>query len=196
VSGLLSLRIRFSSINAAILFIAPLLSARAATIELDRSNTKIVFTLSDVLHTVRGTFQLKQGRIEFDPAAKSISGEVIVDAASGNSGGGARDRRMNKNVLESERYPEIRFTPSNVTGSVSLTGNSAVTVTGTFEIHGQRHPLAIPMEVRVDGENVTARGKFVVPYVAWGMKDPSTFALRVDKKVTVEIVAAGRITGL
>jgi polyisoprenoid-binding protein YceI len=175
---------------------APLLSAQAATIELNRLNTKIAFILGDVLHTVHGTFQLKQGRMEFDPVAKSISGEVIVDAASGNSGSGARDRRMNKNVLESERYPEIRFTPSKITGNVSLSGSSAVTVTGSFEIHGQRHPLTIPLDVRVDGENVTARGKFVVPYVTWGMKDPSTFVLRVDKKVTVDIVAAGRISGL
>jgi polyisoprenoid-binding protein YceI len=190
------LHIRLSCTTAAILFIAPLLSAQAATIDLDRSKTKINFTLTDVLHTVRGTFHLKQGRIQFDPAAKTISGEVIVDAASGDSGSSARDGRMSKNVLESQRYPEIRFTPANIAGTVSLINSSPLTVTGAFEIHGQRHQLTIPMDVRVDGETVTARGKFVVPYVAWGMKDPSTFVLRVDKKVTVEIVAIGRVTGL
>jgi polyisoprenoid-binding protein YceI len=182
--------------TAAILLITPLLSAQAATIDLDRSKTKITFTLADVLHTVRGTFQLKQGRIEFNPAAKTISGEVIVDAASGDSGSDARDARMNKNVLESRRYPDIRFIPTNMTGSLSLTNSSPVTVTGMFEIHGQRHEVTIPMNVRVDGENATARGEFVVPYVAWGLKDPSTFLLRVDKKVTIDIVAVGRIAGL
>jgi polyisoprenoid-binding protein YceI len=193
---LLSLRIRLSCKRAAILFLAPLLFAQAATIELDRSKTKITFILADVLHTVRGTFQLKQGRIEFDPAAKTISGQVIVDAASGNSGSGARDKRMNKNVLESQRYPEIRFTPARITGGISLTNSSPVIVTGAFEIHGEPHQVAIPMNVRIDGETVTARAEFVVPYVAWGMKDPSTFVLRVDKKVTVDVVAIGRITGL
>jgi polyisoprenoid-binding protein YceI len=175
---------------------APLLSAQAATIDLDRSKTSITFRLADVLHSVHGTFQLKQGHIEFDPAAKTISGEVIVDAASGDSGNSARDGRMHKNVLESRRYPEIRFTPANMTGSFSLTDSSSVTVKGTFEIHGQRHPIKIPMDVRVNGEQVTARGEFVVPYVAWGMKDPSTFVLRVDKKVTIRMVAIGRIMGL
>jgi len=190
------LRLRLSCNTAAILFIATLLSAQAATIDLDRSKTKITFTLADVLHTVRGTFQLKQGRVEFDAGAKTISGEVVVDAASGSSGSGARDGRMNKNVLESQHYPEIRFTPASVTGSVSLSNGSSITVTGMFEIHGQSHELRIPMQVRVDGENVTARGEFVVPYVAWGMKDPSSFVLRVDKRVTIEIVAMGRIRGL
>jgi polyisoprenoid-binding protein YceI len=69
---------------------APLLSAQAATIDLDRSKTRITFTLADVLHTVRGTFQLKRGHIEFDPAAKTISGEVIVDAGTGDSGSSGR----------------------------------------------------------------------------------------------------------
>jgi len=181
---------------AAILSLAPLLPAQAATIDLDRSETKIGFTLADVLHTVHGTFQLKQGRIEFDSSAKTVSGEVIVDATSGSTGGAARDGRMHKNVLESQRYSEIRFTPTGMTGTVSLTNSSSVTVTGMFEIHGQRHELTLPMEVRVAGEIVTARGEFVVPYVAWGMKDPSTFILKVDKKVTVDIVAVGRIADL
>lgn len=191
-----SLRFRLCRNAAAILLIAPLLPAHAATIDLDRSKTKISFTLTDVLHTVHGTFQLKQGRIEFNPGAKTISGEVIVDAASGNSGSRGRDGRMQRQVLESQRYAEIRFSPTNITGTLSTTNISSVTATGMFEIHGQRHQLAIPMAVRVDGEHVTARGEFVVPYVAWGMKDPSTFVLRVDKKVTIDIVATGRITGL
>ncbi len=190
------LRISLSCNTAAILFIAPLMSAQVAKVDLDGSKTTITFTLADVLHTVRGAFELKQGRIEFNPSAKTISGEVIVDAASGNSGSRGRDGRMQRQVLESQRYPEIRFSPTNITGTLSTTNISSVTVTGMFEIHGQRHQLAIPMAVRVDGEHVTARGEFVVPYVAWRMKDPSTFVLRVDKKVTIDIVATGRITGL
>lgn len=180
----------------AILFVASLPLAQAATIDLDSSKTKIDFVLGDVLHTVRGTFRLKQGHLEFDPAAQSISGDVVVDATSGNSGSEGRDRRMHQQVLESARYPEIRFSPTKLTGTVSSTNNSAVTVAGMFEIHGQRHEIKIPMDVRVDGNNLTARGKFVVPYVAWGMKDPSNFLLKVEKKVTIEIVAEGRITGL
>ncbi len=135
--------------------------------------------------------------MQFDPEAASISGDIIVDATSGNSGSGARDRRMNKDILESQRYPEIRFTPTKLSGPLSLTkNNSSVTVTGIFEIHGHPHELAIPVDIQVTGANVTAQGKFIVPYVLWGMKDPSTFLLKVDKKVAIEVSATGRISGV
>jgi polyisoprenoid-binding protein YceI len=190
------LRVDVRSKELAILITAPLLFARAATLDLDPSRTKIDFILGAVLHTVRGTFQLKQGHLEFDPAAQSISGEVIVDATSGNSANDRRDRRMHEQVLESNRYPEIRFGPTKMTGTVSSANNSAVTVMGMFEIHGQRHEITIPMELRILGDDLTAHGSFVVPYVAWGMKDPSNFLLKLEKRVRIEITAKGRMKGL
>jgi hypothetical protein len=35
--------------------------------------------------------------------------------------------------------------------------------------------------------------KFLVPYVKWGLKNPSTFILRVDDKVTIDVHAVGQI---
>ena len=34
---------------------------------------------------------------------------------------------------------------------------------------------------------------FAIPYVKWGLKNPSTFILRVDQSVDVEIKASGDI---
>lgn len=165
------------------------IQAQPTAIDLDPSRTKIEFTLGDVLHTVHGTFKLKSGRLELDPGTTAISGEIVVDAASGESGSAARDSRMRKSILEVDRYPEITFTATGMDGKVSPYGSSSITVTGWFQIHGQRHQISVPMQIQIFGAQATAKGHFVVPYVAWGMKNPSTFILRVNQQVDIDVTA-------
>src|SRR6476620_212062 len=52
-------------------------------LELNPAQSEINFTLPDVLHTVHGTFHLKNGTVLFDPATGKASGAVIVDVTSG-----------------------------------------------------------------------------------------------------------------
>ncbi|HEX3685260.1 MAG TPA: YceI family protein [Bryobacteraceae bacterium] len=170
---------------------APVLQGQELAIELDASKTRIDFVLSDVLHTVRGAFRLKAGHVAFDPSTGVITGDVIVDAASGRSGSATRDRRMTRDILEVQRYPEIRFTPHNIAGTVSMSSTSKVEVAGSFMIHGQAHEITIPMQVQASPGEITATGRFIVPYVAWGMKNPSNFLLKVNDKVEIDLTAVG-----
>ena len=168
--------------------------AAQLNLELDPAKTKIDWILAGNVHTVHGTFQLKQGHIFMDPVSGAIRGDLVVDAASGESGNSTRDKRMNKEILESQRFQEIRFTPKKVEGPVNVAGHSSMRVSGTFLIHGTAHELTIPMDVTFSGGGVTGTGKFSVPYVDWGMKDPSNFLFKVDKAVDVEITVVGKLT--
>ena len=71
-----------------------------------------------------------------------------------------------------------------------------MTAEGVFNIHGADHPLKLEIQVKVDGNQATATAHFSVPYVAWGMKDPSSFVLRVGKEVAIDVVAHGTVEGL
>lgn len=170
----------------------PAAPAHAATVTLDPAASSIEFELGATLHTVEGSFDLTEGRVTVDPASGEASGRIVVDATSGDTGKEKRDRDMHEKVLESDRHPTIVFHPARVEGEVPTSGGGAVTLHGSLDIHGSRHPLAVPLDVTVDGDRVTATGSFTVPYVEWGMEDPSTFILRVDKEVEVTIEAVGR----
>ncbi|MGD0362949.1 MAG: YceI family protein [Bryobacteraceae bacterium] len=158
-------------------------------LDLDTARTTVQFTLADVLHTVHGDFKVKHGVIRFDPSTGKISGEVAVDAASGESGSDGRDSRMHKNILESGRFQDILFVPDRVEGTVASQGSSEVQVHGTFRIHGAAHEIMVPVHVQVTDGKATAKMRFTIPYVKWGMKNPSTFLLRVSDKVDIDIAA-------
>ena len=180
------------TLSPILLFCAiPLLAADTA-LELDPARTRIEFTLGDVLHRVHGTFQLKRGTIRFDPATGRASGEAVVDVASGDTGSGARDRRMHKEILESDRYPEAVFTPDRIDGRFLPAGESKVDIHGQLRIHGASHEMTIHAEVGSKGDELTVTGRLVIPYVKWGMKNPSTFVLRVSSQVEVEVRISGR----
>jgi polyisoprenoid-binding protein YceI len=170
--------------------VAPLL-AQEMILQSEPQQTAADFTLSDALHTVRGSFQGKRGEIRFDPISGKISGEIVFDATSGHSGSGGRDRKMHQNVLESSHYPEISFRPDHVDGKVSQSGLSTVQVHGMFGIHGADYEITLPVAVKFAADHWEASAHFQVPYVKWGMKNPSLLFLRVGDTVDIDFRAAG-----
>lgn len=170
---------------------ASAIAQQQANLNFVPSQSTVTFTLGDVLHTVRGRFQIKQGQILFSPSSDAVSGEIVVDAGSGDSGNGSRDKKMNKDILESARYPEITFRPDHVEGKVAQTGSSDVQVHGMFGIHGSEHEVTVPAHVEFSPDHWVMSAHFLVPYVKWGLKDPSTFVLRVEKTVSIDLQASG-----
>ena len=169
-------------------------AAQDVALHLDSQHTTINFTLGDVLHTVHGTFRLKQGSLRLDYASGKLTGEIVVDAKSGESGNGMRDRKMHREVLESDRYPDIAFRPDRIDGTVSLQGKYSVRVHGIFTIHGSDHELTVPAKVEMSSDRWTATLHFAVPYAQWSMKNPSTLFLRVSESVDIDVTAAGTVT--
>ena len=167
--------------------------AQETVVHLDPAQTKVEFSVGSTLHTVHGTFKLKSGEVRFDPASGKASGAIVVAATSGDTANDGRDKKMHGKVLESEKFPEIVFTPNKVNGKIAPQGTSEVEVSGVFRLHGQDHDLTMTVAVeKRDGNQVQATTHFGVPYKKWGLKSPNTFLLKVDDTVDVKIHAAGR----
>jgi polyisoprenoid-binding protein YceI len=155
------------------------------------ADTTIKFTLGDILHTVHGSFQLKRGEVEYDYIGEAVWGALVADATSGQSGNRSRDRRMHKEILETVKFPEIIFRPNRVEGTVANSGSSTVQVHGIFSIHGSDHEMTLPIRLQVFPDHWIADSHFTIPYVKWGIKNPSTFFLRVSESVEVDVHATG-----
>jgi polyisoprenoid-binding protein YceI len=168
-------------------------SAQDVTLQFDPQQTTVNFTLGDVLHTVHGGFRLQRGSVTVDLSQGKITGQIVADARSGATGNGMRDRKMHREVLESDRYPEIVFRPDRVDGSVLAQGGSSVNLHGIFSIHGTDHELTVPTKVEIFPDHWTGTLHFSVPYVKWGMKNPSTLFLRVSDSVDIDVNAVGTI---
>jgi polyisoprenoid-binding protein YceI len=172
---------------------ATTVSAQEMTLELDPTKTTIEFTLSATLHTVHGTFALKSGTIHFNPETKAASGLVVVDATSAKSGNDGRDRKMHKDILESQRYPEITFAPTGFAGKMSSSGASEVKLDGIFRLHGADHPMTLTLPVQMSGDSISSKTHMVVPYIAWGLKSPNTLFLHVGDTVEIDIASSGQL---
>jgi polyisoprenoid-binding protein YceI len=175
--------------------INPVATAAELHIELDPEATSISFTLGATLHTVEGRISLASGSLDLDRESGTFSGEIVVDATSADTGNDSRDEDMHTKVLMSDTYPRIVVRPERLTGEVAEQGTSQVKLTGQMELAGTPHQITVPLDVTVDGNSFSATAEFTVPYVEWGLEDPSRFLLRVDKVVDVTVKTEGTIVG-
>jgi polyisoprenoid-binding protein YceI len=172
---------------------APQSSAGGILLEIDSAQSKVHWTLDTTFHTVHGTFALKKGTMRVDLATGKASGEIIVDATSGNSGDTGRDKKMHKDVLESSRYTEIVFRPDGVQGKITTQGISTVQVHGVFVLHGSEHEMTVPVQAELNAAHWTAGSKFNIPFIDWGLKNPSTFFAKVNHAVEIDLELKGSL---
>jgi polyisoprenoid-binding protein YceI len=98
---------------------------------------------------------------------------------------------MLNDVLQASKFSEVTFVPQNYSGTLHPTGDSTLQVTGIFNLHGTPHTITVPMQMHIEGNKLTAKTIFKVPYVEWGLKDPSWFVLKVAKEVEVNLTLVG-----
>jgi polyisoprenoid-binding protein YceI len=176
------------------MLLAPVALAQDQTFVVNADGSEVKMTLKTTNELVNGTFHVQSGVIDFDPGAAKIGGSVVVAAGTGKTGNDSRDRKMNKDILNVQQYTTITFSPKSYTGTIAPDGDSRIQVTGVFTLLGTPHDLTIPMQIHRGGANCTMKAHFVVPYVQWGLKDPSFMVWKAEKQVDVDLNLAGHVS--
>ncbi len=173
--------------------LAPAALAQHQTFVVSPDSSEIKMTLKTTHELVNGTFHVQSGAIEFDRSTTRMLGSVVVLAGSGKTGNESRDNKMNKDILKIERYATISFEPKAYMGTIAPSGESNLQVTGIFTLLGTPHEITIPILVDVEGTAATAKAHFVVPYVEWGVKNPSFLIWKADNNVAIDLFLSGRL---
>ena len=174
--------------------LAPAALAQHQTFVVNPDASEVKITLQTTHEVVTGAFHIQSGSIESDRGTPKMAGSVVVFAGSGKTGNESRDKKMNKDILKVEQYATVSFEPKSYTGTIALSGDSTIQVTGVFTLLGTPHEIAIPILVHLEGTTATAKAHFVVPYVKWGLKNPSFLIWKADDDVAIDIFLAGRLS--
>ena len=173
--------------------LAPVAFAQHETFVVNSDTSAVKMTLNTTHEVVNGTFHVQSGSVEFDRGTSKMSGLIAV-AASGKTGNDSRDKKMNKDILKVEQYATVSFQPKAYTGVIAPAGDSAIQVSGTFTLLGTPHEITVPMQVHLDGANARAKAHFVVPYVQWGLKNPSFLVWKAEDDVAIDLDLVGTIS--
>ncbi|HLY39638.1 MAG TPA: YceI family protein [Terracidiphilus sp.] len=174
--------------------LAPVALAQHQTFVVNPDASEVKITLNTTHEVVNGTFHIQSGSIAFDRSIPNMSGSIVVEAASGKTGNGSRDKKMNKDVLKVEQFATVSFEPKTYTGAIAPSGDSNLQVTGVFTLLGSPHQITVPILVHFDGGGATARAHFVVPYVQWGLKNPSFLIWKAGNDVAIDLNLVGAIS--
>jgi polyisoprenoid-binding protein YceI len=185
---------RYLSVFALAAALAPAALAQQQTVVINPDASEVKMTLKTTHEVVSGTFRVQSGSIEFDRNTPKMSGSVVVLAGSGKTGNGSRDKKMDKDILEVEQYATVSFEPKSYAGSIAPSGGSTIQVTGIFTLLGTPHGITIPILVHLDGTAAVAKAHLVVPYIQWGLKDPSFLIWKADKDVAIDLSLTGRLS--
>jgi polyisoprenoid-binding protein YceI len=186
------MRLSLISIAAATL-LAGVSQAQAATYAIDPTHTYATFEIGHFgTSTNRGRFDKKEGKVEFDRAAKTGSVEIVIDTTSINTGAAAFNKHLQSaDLFDAAKFPTATFKSDKF----SFNGDKVSEVTGTLTLLGKTQPVTLkannfncydsPMVKREvcggDFETTIDRTQFGMNYgIDWGFPKNVKLVVQVE----------------
>jgi polyisoprenoid-binding protein YceI len=132
---------------------------------------------------VQGTFVVVEGNLVVSPTG-SVSGTVVIDAASVNTKNKKRDAHLRTaDFFDVETYPTFVFDAP----SVSLQENGQVGIRGMLTILGQTLPIDLLGEIESSGTSLRVTAESTINRSDWGMsKTPAGASLATHLEIAAQ----------
>jgi polyisoprenoid-binding protein YceI len=103
------------------------------------------------------------------------------------------NKELKEIVLETEKYPEMTFKSTNITGKLNPSGVFEARIEGDLTMHGVTRRIVIPAEVKLVGSDLRSTGEFSLERSDFKVKATSAFhgmvRVRDKLKVTFDLIA-------
>lgn len=151
--------------------------------------------------TFTGRTHKVSGNVSFDPAKKTGSAKVIIDAASINTGIDLRDEHMRSpQWMDTDKYKTIEF----VTTKVQLVKGDNYKVTGKFTMHGVTKTITVNATVKylkatastknagLKGDVIQLKTNFKVNLSDYKVMIPAPAKSKVSNTVNISVTVFGQ----
>jgi polyisoprenoid-binding protein YceI len=140
-----------------------------------------MFSFAGDNHEIRAPLvsgRVDQGKRTVELTVDARKMKVLDPKMSESKRAQVQEKMLSPEVLDPERYPEIKFQSTDVKGS-----GQQLTVTGDLTLHGQTHPVV----VAATGGDSGYKGKATIKQTDFGMKPVTVGGGTVKVKDEVEI---------
>lgn len=142
-----------------------------------------------------GTTTKVSGSLAILPDGSIAPGsKLVIDLNALSSDQNMRDGYIRNRTLETAKYPEAVFVPTEVKGvpkMVPSTGQLGVSLTGNLTVHGVTKPVTFRGIATIDPRSSTVAGRALttISFGDFGLTKPTLARLMsVEDKITIELV--------
>jgi polyisoprenoid-binding protein YceI len=157
-----------------------------------------LFNQGNRLNTAVGVTTAVRGEIMVDRArpANSRIGTITVDISQFKSDSQRRDNMIRQNWLESAKFPNAEFTPTEIKGLPETYQEGrevAVQITGNLKIRDVTRPTTWASTIRLDGNILIVTGATTIKMTDFGFDPPSILGiLRAENEARLEFKFVAR----
>lgn len=166
--------------------------------EIQQTTSEARFSIDEVLRgspfTVVGTTDQVAGQIAVDPSnpATAQLGTILINARDFATDSNNRDNAIKNEILQTNAYEYITFTPTNITGlPESVAAGESVTfqVMGDLTMLDQTHPVTFEITLTpVSASEMTGTATATILYADWGIQIPEVpMVTGVEDEVILEL---------